>query len=277
MAGITLGFVLLQSTVVGQDPEYITRNAIKIDQQDSLSTNLYDSISRYKLIMVGEVHGTKEPAQFVRSFVELLIRNGNVVQVGLEIPSKAMNDFTRSSPDSAIYAATFFKTRHNDNRASRDWVDLIVRLKDIPDVHFFYYDVNPGDIKSPADRDSLMYTKIKKCIQLHPTWKTITLGGNVHNMLLPYYGDIKMGLYLYTDSELNLSNSILSIAHGYTVGSMLDDSGRIVKVQRDGDSPFEKTGYENYLFIYPPDSGHKYNGIYFTRKVTASPLVYNLK
>jgi hypothetical protein len=42
-------------------------------------------------------------------------------------------------------------------------------------------------------------------------------------------------------------------------------------------SPFEKTAYDNYLFIYPPNSGYKYNGIYFTRKVTASPLACNLK
>ena len=58
---------------------------------------------------------------------------------------------------------------------------------------------------------------------------------------------------------------------------MLDDSGTVVEVQRDDDSPFEKTGYDNYLFIYPPNSGHKYNGIYFTRKVTASPLAYRLR
>lgn len=96
--------------------------------------------------MVGEMHGTKEPAKFVRSLVELLIRNGDTVQVGLEIPSEEVKTFTRTSPDSAIYASAFFKT-----------------------------------------------------------WR------------------------------------------------------------------------HNYLFIYPPNSGYKYNGIYFTRKVTASPLAYNLK
>jgi len=68
-----------------------------------------------------------------------------------------------------------------------------------------------------------------------------------------------------------------TICYYYKEGSRLDDYGRTVNVQRDDDSPLEKTGYENYLFIFPPDAFHTYNGIYFTRKITASPLVYYLK
>ena len=202
--------MMFQSAIFGQDAVELSRNAIIINQPDGLSKNLYDSIARYKLIMVGEVHGTKEPAAFVRSLVALLIKNGNTVQVGLEIPSDAMTDFTRTSPDSAIYATAFFRTRRQDNRATEAWANLFVCFNNMANVSFFYYDVNAGDFKNVADRDSLMYTKIKRRIQLHPTWKTITLGGNVHNMLLPYRGEMKMGLYLYKDTELNLANSILS-------------------------------------------------------------------
>jgi hypothetical protein len=277
MALMGLCFIVFQSAVFGQDSVYLRRNAININRQYSLSTNLYDSIAGYRLIMVGEVHGTKEPADFVRSLVALLVKNGDAVQVGLEISLDAMTDFTRNSPDSAIYATRFFRTRRQDNRATEAWANLIVSCNHIPNVSYFYYDVNAGDVKNDTERDSLMYTKIKKRIQLHPTWKTITLGGNIHNMLLPYRGEMKMGLYLYKDTELNLSTSILSIAHGYMAGTMLDDSGTVVEVRRDSDSPFEKTGYDNYLFIYPPNSGYKYNGIYFTRKVTASTLGYKLK
>jgi hypothetical protein len=202
---MTLCFILLQSPIFGQDSLYIRRNAIRIDRQDSLSTSLYDSISTYKIIMVGETHGTKEPAKFVRSLVELLIKNGDTVQVGLEIPSEEIKTFTRTSPDSAIYASTFFRTWRHDIRASADWANLIIRFNNIPNVNFFYYDVNKGDFKNYGNRDSLMYTKIKRRIQFHSKWKTITLGGNIHNMLLPYRGEIKMGLYLlpvYLPAEL---------------------------------------------------------------------------
>src|SRR5882757_3804468 len=180
--------------------------------------------------MVGEIHGTKEPAEFVSSLVDLFINNGNTVQVGLEIPSEEVNNFALDTADHNIYSSTFFKTKRNDNRASSAWASLINKFKNIPNVDFFYYDVNAGDFKNYSDRDSLMYTKIKKRIQLHPTWKTITLSGNVHNMLLPYYGEIKMGLYLYNDTDLNLSNGILSLAHVYAFGTLLDDSGKIAKV-----------------------------------------------
>jgi hypothetical protein len=135
----------------------------------------------------------------------------------------------------------------------------------------FYYDVNAENVKNYAgqfhtinidgrvyseftERDSLMYIKIKQRIQMHPTWKTITLSGNIHNMLLPFQGMTKMGLYLQKDTDLRLCGSLLSIMHSYAFGTMLDDSGQIANVQRDNPSSFDKIEYENYLFIYLPAS-----------------------
>jgi hypothetical protein len=160
--------------------------------------------------------------------------------------------------------------RRNLRHSSEAWSRLIERFRDLPKVNFFYYDVNAENVKRYAaqfqkinidgkvyseftERDSLMYINIKQRIQMHPTWKTITLSGNIHNMLLPFHGITKMGLYLKRDTDLRLCGSLLSIMHSYSFGAMLDDS--------------------NYLFIYPPGIDHNYSGIYFTRMVTASPLV----
>ena len=109
-------------------------------------------------------------------------------------------------------------------------------------VRLFYYDVNAEDIEKYFNRlrtpeqtgkvraeftagDSLMYINIKQQMLLHPTWKTITLSGNIHNMLLPFNGKIKMGLYLHSDPDLRLKDSLLSIVHRYRFGTTLNDIG----------------------------------------------------
>jgi len=126
------------------------------------------------------------------------------------------------------------------------------------------------------DRDSLMYIKIKKRILLHPSWKTITLSGNIHNILIPYNGETKMGLYLLNDKDMNISNKILSLDHFYATGQIWDNSGSKLQFYQvdNSNSIFAKTvDYDNYMFIYPREKEKKYNGIYFTRIVTVSNLV----
>ncbi len=123
-----------------------------------------------------------------------------------------------------------------------------------------------------------MYQKIKKRILLHPTWKTITLSGNAHSRLIAFDdGNPTMGCYLLNDKDLDsLSIKILSIVHTYQNGTELSDWGDGLNIH--GTEKFNSffvraVGYENYVILYPRDSATKYNGFYFTRKVTASTLV----
>src|SRR5664279_4971180 len=96
--------ILVQIYSYGQDSIYLRQNAIKIDRRDSLGAAVYNRISKYSLIMVGEIHGTHEPAQFVSSLAELLLENGNQVVIGLEIPSEEMKYFLPDNKDSSVYS-----------------------------------------------------------------------------------------------------------------------------------------------------------------------------
>jgi hypothetical protein len=268
----TLLLILSHFAMYGQDSMYLKLNAIKINKQDRLPTAIYDSISTFRLIMLGEMHGTNEPSEFVIKLAKLMLKKGNKIQIGLEIPSEEIKNFKEDTNDSNICSSPFFNSRRLDARASSAWANLILEFKNSQDVELFYYDVNTDDVIKQFNRDSIMYTKIKKRIQMHPAWKTITLGGNIHNMLLPYDSETTMGLYLYNDKDLNLSKSILSLAHYYAYGTIWENSGNALSPhQVDNSNSFFAKGvdYENYLFLYPQ---FKYNGIYFTRKVTASNL-----
>ncbi len=160
-------FLAISSTVFllntqGQDPTYLKQNAIQIDNQDSLGDDIFKSVSGYQLFMIGEAHGTNEPARFVLSLAELLTRKGEQVQMGLEIPSEQMKKYLSTPTDSNIYSSDFFARRPYDSRSCFAWANLIAKLNDNPNVEIFFYDINMVDFKNLSERDSLMYLKIKK-------------------------------------------------------------------------------------------------------------------
>jgi hypothetical protein len=210
--------------------------------------------------MVGEMHGISEPAGFVLSLTNLFTRKGVHVQVGVEIPSDQMEKYLFNPTDSNIYHSDFFTHKRLDSRATFAWANLIERIHNNVNAEIFFFDINTDEITDIMQRDSLMYLKIKKRIQLHPTWKTITLSGNIHNMLHPYNGEPKIGIYILRDNDLNIKDKTLSINHIYPT---------------DHTNPFfeHSVGYDNYLYLYPRDANLNFSGIYFTSKCTFSHLV----
>lgn len=121
-----------------------------------------------------------------------------------------------------------------------------------------------------------MYQKIKTQILKNPTWKTITLSGNVHNMLLNWREEIKAGAYLKSDSQLNITNSILSFNHYYSKGSMINDMGTGLNLRELDNSKATfatSVNYDNYLLVYPDGLNVSHNAIIFSRKITAAKMV----
>jgi len=275
-------FILLITTITylsarGQDfASLLKTNAIKIDKLDSLDNKIYDLLYHNKLIMIGEMHGTNEPAKFVKGLTALFTAKGDSVQVGFEIPSEQMTSFLKYRTDSSVCQSDFFSKSTTDGRASIAWASIILLLNRNPKVAIFFYDINNGESKNIDDRDSLIYIKIKNQIIKHPTWTTITLSGNIHNMRLPYKQKNKTGAYLANDTGLNISNKFCSLNHYYRSGTMLNNRGKGLELQDVGNinSDFAKLlGYDNYLFLFPISQTNTYDGIFFTRKVTAAELV----
>jgi len=268
--------LLIFPSVKSQDfPTYLKENAVKIEKLDSLSSEVYKLISDNQLIMVGEMHGTNEPAKLVIGLAKLLTINGDTIQVGFEIPSSQMTNFINEHSENSIYSSEFFSKVSEDGRASVAWAEAISTLNKNPKVKTFFYDINNGDSKNIDDRDSIMYLKIKNKIREHPAWKMITISGNVHNMLLPYKGKNKMALYLSNDKDLNISDKICSLNHQYQSGTMNNNAGNEFKIHDVGNIESEYSryiDYDNYLFLFPINVTVSYSGIFFTRTVTAAKL-----
>jgi len=107
---LTLSLTLFLFISYGQDSLYLKRGAVKIDRQDSLGDDIYNLISGYQLLMVGEMHGSNEPARLVESVADLLTRKGSNVQIGMEIPPGQMKEFLLSPTYNNIFSSYFFQT-----------------------------------------------------------------------------------------------------------------------------------------------------------------------
>ena len=79
----------LQATLQDSDPISILKEkAIPIENLSVLSSNIYIEISNYNVIMLCEMHGTNEPAEFAFGLCELIVQNEEKVILALEISSK---------------------------------------------------------------------------------------------------------------------------------------------------------------------------------------------
>jgi len=257
----------------GQDfKTYLKENALKFEKADSLNNEIYNALSDYSLIMIGEMHGTNEPADFVRGLTNLFTGKGDSVSVGFEIPAGQMEAYLANPEGSNIIKSEFFQNTP-DGRNSSAWVSAIAMIGKNPLAHIFFYDT---DKKYSNSRDSEMYVNIKREILQHPGWKTFTLSGNVHNMLLPHRGEIKTAYYLQHDNDLELIDKMCSLNHVYQTGSMFNMMNDTLK-KRDVNYPPSEyssvTGYENYLFLFPVNVADNYSGVFFTRRITASEAV----
>ncbi len=240
---------------------YLKEQAVSIDKFDSISKQVYDLVMNYRLIMIGEIHGTNEPVNLLNGLVSLLTKYGDSVQVGFEIPSKQMTHFIKKRTENSILKTEFFSNPSGDGRASIAWYKAIANISRNKKVKIFFFDMNNDQ---SGDADSIMYLNIKSKLKEHPNWKTITICGGTHNRILPYEGQKKTGNFLMTDKDLNISESLCSLNHEFESGETLWNEFKAMP------SIYSKLGYEKYLFLFPKGANEAYQGVFFTKYLTKS-------
>lgn len=273
--------VLLQLACIslrGQNyAKYLEENAVPIARLDSLDRAVYDRLSDNRLIMVGEMHGTNEPVQFVNKLADLFTRMGDSVLVGFEIPADQMGLFEQNRTDSSIYQSSFFARNSTDGRASMAWASTLNALRRNPKVHIFFFDIDENDQKSSAPRDSIMYLRIKRRLQQFPGYRAITISGNVHNMIVPFNDQKTAACYLLEDTELQLQGHLCCLNHLYHKGSMLNNSGKGLVLKEIENPPswyMQYTQAAHYLLLYPKRPGLRFHGIFFTETVSAAAMTH---
>lgn len=276
---VSLIFIVFNFTQTeAQDlASYLKRNAVRIESAETLSDSIYNLLSPFQLIMIGEMHGTNEPAEFTIGLAELFAKKGDSIQVGLEIRPYLMKEFLSSSTDSALYRSEFFTSPpFLDGRESFAWAKIISRLKNNPRVQLFFFDIDQSQLNE-MNRDSIMYLNIKRQIQNHPKHRVITLSGNAHNRIITE--EKKTAGYLINDGELKLSLKFCSLVHTYLKGACRVNSGDGLKLKQLEHTPGitdTTLSFDKYLILSSGKTGYPYSGNFYTRNVTASEMTPGL-
>ena len=254
--------------------DYISKNALEVDAQFNLNPVIYKNIEDCRLIMVGERHGTLEPAKLVESLASYIVRQGERVSVGLEIPADEMKLFLEFPTDSTLKLSQFFMKENLDGRKGKAWFDLIRYCNSEPRVKLFFFDNHKT--MQIENRDSAMYLSVVKQLDRYPDYKVITLSGNIHNWMIPYNNKPTMGSYCLSDNRLFPKGTIRSINHVFSEGTMLNSSGNGLELKT---VEFQETVYssstdkKNYLLFYETAEPSSYNCIFYTRKVNQSEKI----
>ena len=275
---LTLLSLLLSVSAFSQGwKEYIAKNALPLSEDLKPDPSLYTHFKNYQLILMGEMHGTQEPAKMVEQLAKLFLLHEDSVSVGLEIPPKEMGAFLKKPSEKTLKTSAFFSKPNEDGRNGQAWFDLVRYCMNEPRVSVFFYDNSALDDGVP--RDSSMYLEIKKQALAHPKNKILTISGNLHNQLIPHNNLKTMGSYLSSDSTLFPKNRICSIYHYYAEGTMLNNTGNGLELTtiQFQDSDFTSGPSPNYFLFFEAVEPASNNCIFFTRKVHHSESIHPKK
>lgn len=170
LVSVTPGFARSQAPAVPRRASF--------QHLDQLPDTLVGALSTFRLITVGEVHGSNESPEFVTGLVEGLAHRGRRVVLGLEMLSsdQAAVDAYLHGDSSALCRMTFFTRYHPDGRSSVALVQLLNRMRALPGVTVVVFDSGQGQ----SARDSLMAVLFLRQFAAAPGDIAVMLAGNVH-------------------------------------------------------------------------------------------------
>jgi len=269
-------FILLASSLRAQiSHEFIKENAIEVTSvEDAKSDTLYQKLKDFQLIMIGERHGTKEPAEFVEHLSKVMVHHGKKVALGLEIPREEMTQFIENPNEESLKQTSFFSKNNLDGRNAQAWYDLILSCYQDTNIYLFYFDNLKGRIMKL--RSSAMYISLVEVKKEFPDYMFITIMGNVHNRLKPFSGIETMGSLCLKDTVNFKKDKICSIIHLFGGGTLHKDRGdgfQLEEVEFKENHYSEATEFDHF-FIQDVEKYFKfYTSLYYSRTITASESI----
>jgi hypothetical protein len=260
------------SVELTEEQKDLKKNAIPIQNLSKLSDKIYDEIANYEIIMIGEMHGTTEPAEFAYGLCELIAKHEGSVIMAMEIPASLMNNLSDEMSISELKELDFFRGKNFDGRNGIAWLDLVYKgIKNDGIILKFIDNPYPS-----STRDSSMYREIRNIHNKYPNTKIVTLTGNVHNSFKPLFDEVRIGGYLLKDSVNFDSKKIMSINHVFSEGEMMNSDGtglQLRVIEREENIYNTTLSYEMFISKIFPKEQNRCTHILYTDKVTASGII----
>ena len=257
------------SVELTEEQKNLKKNAIPIENLYKLSDRIYDEIANYEIIMIGEMHGTNEPAEFAYGLCNLITKSEKKVVLALEIRSSQMNGLSDEMSITQLKELDFFRRENFDGRNGVSMLNLIYKSNQNKRIILKFIDNHYPS----STRDSSMYREIRNIYNKYPNTKIVTLTGNVHNSFIPLFDKVRIGGYLVKDTANFDSKKIMSINHVYSEGTMFNNDGTGIKISTiEREDNIYNTTLSHDMFLYKklPEEQNRFTHILYTDKVTAS-------
>jgi hypothetical protein len=254
---------------------FIKLNAIRI-AREQLPPVLLSRLSKTKLLMIGEMHGTNESPKLIERFVRLFTKAGKTVLVGLEIPSgeQALIDQFLSTGDSSLLKRSpFFNAKFQDGRESIAIANLLIALRGIEGVRIVCFDISDNR----KERDLGMASNFVNARERLKPDVAITLSGNCHSKLSNNQvctpGEDPMGMDILKLSGDLSPESVTSLNVRYESGASWSAMADFIGVHEWPKvfTPYTTAvSWNSYFLSEPPLTDDGYNAAFFFRSVSAS-------
>lgn len=235
---------------------------------------------RGAVMLLGEMHGTREVPRFVALGACQVASSGTPVTVGLEMPVENQERVRRfiasagTEHDHALLMeSAFWRSPYPDGRGSEAVVQLLEQLRWLRaqglDVQVFVFD-HPG--LQGEVREAAMAQTILSQVEQDPQRLFLVLTGNIHPRIHPGVpwdlGYRPMGYLLSRKLP-----SVLSLDVAFDTGTAwicsVEETQTIECGIRDAKGRDNGDRYFVYTFDKPSESG--YHGIFYVGPVSASP------
>ena len=226
--------------------------------REAAAEELVAAVADHRLVLLGEMHGTREIPMLVGDVVERMSRSEPVL-LALEIHSGEharlaayMDGDGSAAQRESLRKSPFWSVapERNDGRRSEDMLDLVERVRGLResgrDVAILPFDVSGGVSRGSQWRDQAMAAHLRSAYGALPRGRLLALTGNVHAMReRPGYAPPQLqeprGAYLQDLAPLSVEISAREGAfHACTVdgcGPVPVGHAGTAGAQRDG-SPF---------------------------------------
>jgi len=285
MIRFTIFIFLLSSTFCWpwpKDPslEFIKINATKLSNLTVLPSSLNLVFEQYKVITVGEIHGTQESPAFITGLVSLLSLQKKTVLLALEINQENQSQvdaFLQDGDLEKLKQAPFFQREFQDGRSSWAMANILLYVRDLKNVVVRCFD--PASHSSDGqDRDSKMAINLRSFYNsLNPSIMVV-LAGNIHSKAsigTPWnelFRPMAYELFSQAGSPFEKSD-ILAIKQRYLKGF----AWICLNQTSCGKTPINagETNYSNanmnYFFLPEKEYSDGYNATIFSKIINMSP------
>lgn len=164
---------------------------------DDVAVQIRQHSGDHRVIVLGELHGTREVPALLRELMEAYAADGAPVRLALELPTgenPALATYMSSAGTAEARAALrgtkywTVRSRMHDGRRSEDMLDLIEAARVLRaqgrDVQVFGFDrVLPAEMAGTGARDRVMAEEVRARAEALPkNGRLLVLTGNVHGM-----------------------------------------------------------------------------------------------